>query len=160
MINPQQPPRDPITFFAAGKPAAQGSKRLARINGRTVMIESSRHLHTWRSGIAHSAHAAGVRVNHDDIELTIKVVWPRPTSHFKRDRCLRDNLPPRPRYLDADKICRSVCDALTGIAYIDDRQVSNLSIERCWCSDDETLGAWVTVRPAESEGKWVFTTNQ
>jgi len=133
-------------FFAEGIAAPQGSKRLVRPHGRTLMIDASRRLRPWRDAVSAAALAAGVPMLQGDVELHIVVRWVRPRSHLTARGTLRTGMPTRPRYADADKLARAICDALTGIAYRDDRQVASLSIERVWARDGDPSGAWIELR--------------
>ena len=142
------------SFIAYGAPAAQGSKSLVRgRNGVPRMIEASRRVMPWRAVVAASALAAGVTVFRDDVAVDIVAVWVRPTSHFGRNGVLKKSAPPRPRYADADKICRAILDALAGIAYANDRQVSRLAIDRTWGTFS---GAFITISPVGEDGHWVY----
>lgn len=120
------------------------------------MIETSRNLGRWRSAVAAAARAERVELTDGDIELRIVALWRRPASHYRSNGTLKPRAPDRPRYADCDKVCRSICDALAGIAYANDRQVAALSIERRWAVGDESDGAWISVRPAVPSGCWIF----
>lgn len=135
------------SFFVEGRPAPQGSKRLVRVRGgtRTLMLESSRHVKPWRETIGAVARMKGVPCLASDVEVNIVVRYEHPAAHYRANGELRGNTPPRPRYADCDKLCRAVCDALTGIAYRDDRQVAVLSIQRVWCRRGDPMGAYIEV---------------
>jgi len=131
-----------MQFEALGRPAPQGSKRLVTTrSGRTAMIETSARLKPWRSVVASAAVEAGARVTDAPVSLSIVARYQRPASHLKRDGTARTGAPIRPSYGDADKLARAICDALSGVAYRDDRQVALLRVERRWCEDGEAEGA-------------------
>lgn len=139
--------RDVVTVVG-GKPAPQGSKRLVRLrNGRSMMLEASSAVRPWRALVADAARAAGIQLREKDVALDIVARWARPASHYGR-RGLRSVAPARPGYADVDKVARAVCDALTGIAYRDDRQVVMLRVERTWCADGEAPGATISIDDA------------
>jgi crossover junction endodeoxyribonuclease RusA len=46
---------------------------------------------------------------------------------------------------DLDKLVRSTLDALSGIAFIDDCQVTNLSASKRYCNEDEVVGADILI---------------
>ena len=152
------PPQSEWRFFVSGKPTTQGSKRLVRTRrGRTLMLEASRYLKPWREAVAKAARAERVRVIEGDVEMSIVAVWPRPSVHYKKDGTLRSSAPKRAGYADCDKLCRGICDALAGIAYLNDRQVASLAIERRWAEHDEPSGAWVSIRAAPARGCWKYS---
>lgn len=141
-----------------GDPAAQGSKRLIRTRrGRTVMLEQSRKVHPWRSVVAAEARRIGGRMMDGDIAMVVQFRFVRPRSHFKKDGLLRSSAPARPGYADCDKLARAVCDALTGICYRDDRQVTAIAVERIWAKDGEGPGADITMCQCPAQGKWVYS---
>lgn len=135
-------------WFVAGDPAAQGSKRLVRLrNGRTVMLEQSKKVKPWRSAVAGETRAAGVSMMTGDVTLIACVQFVRPASHYRKDGTVKPSAPARPGYADCDKLARAICDGLTGIAYVDDRQVAFLSVERVWAPAGEGPGAWLEIGP-------------
>lgn len=135
-----------LSFEALGRPITQGSKSLVRCrNGRTALVESAKGLKPWRSVVASAAVEAGAVVTDQPVWLCIIARYTRPASHLKRDGTPRAGAPLRPTYGDADKLARAICDALTGIAYRDDRQVAVLRVERVWCEEGEPESALVTL---------------
>jgi crossover junction endodeoxyribonuclease RusA len=48
---------------------------------------------------------------------------------------------------DIDKLQRSTLDALTGVAYDDDRQVVTMNASKRFCVGDEPQGALITISP-------------
>jgi len=124
-------------FTVRGTPATQGSKSLVRTRrGRTFMIESSRRVKPWRSLVASAASASGVRRIDGPVRLDICVTWARPASHLRADGSVKASAPRIPGYGDCDKLARAICDALAGLAYHNDRQVSDLRIRREWGDAD------------------------
>jgi crossover junction endodeoxyribonuclease RusA len=75
------------------------------------------------------------------VSLTLTFVFARPKAHF------RANAPQHcvTRIGDLDKLCRAVCDALTGIAYDDDSQVFSINAERRYATASESPGALITI---------------
>lgn len=151
------------TVVVSGIPAAQGSKRLVRLkNGRTVMLENSKRVKPWRDRVASAARAVILRPLEGDVQVTATVLFPRPKAHFRKDRGLRPNLPPRPGRADVDKLARAILDALTGVAYADDRQVAALAIQRCWSDSipakpgDGEGTAIICIEPVPRQGIWTY----
>lgn len=98
-----------------GKPIPQGSMRA--FNNHIVHNKSS-ELMAWRSLIAMEARKAGCQPIEGAIEIHLEFIYQKPKS-VKRD--LPTVAP------DLDKQIRSVLDALTGVAYVDDGQVVGIT---------------------------------
>jgi crossover junction endodeoxyribonuclease RusA len=124
------------SFTVFGTAAPQGSKRLL---GK-VMVESSRRVHPWRSDVRTTAiqnkPALWGMAGPMQVEL---IFWfPRPASHYGTKNgisYLKPTAPVEPisaRVGDIDKLSRAVLDALTGVAYLDDRQVIELEARKSY----------------------------
>lgn len=98
-----------------GKPVPQGSMRA--FNNHIVHNKSA-ELMAWRSLIAIEAKKAGCKPIEGAIEIKLDFIYQKPKS-VKRD--LPTVAP------DLDKQIRSVLDALTGVAYVDDGQVVGIT---------------------------------
>lgn len=138
------------TFFAPGKPAPQGSKKVHRyIKGRAILGESSAAVDPWRKVVAGCARRLQPEQWHAKlpVSLTLTFVFARPKAHFRANGNLKDNAPQHcvTRIGDLDKLCRAVCDALTGIAYDDDSQVFSLHAVRRYAVGSESHGAHITI---------------
>lgn len=140
-----------LWFTIPGPARGQGSKRHV---GNGVMIEESRHLPAWRATVAAAAREAATRAGwtlttgHCWLEVDVHVERPL-THHVGRDRAreLRDDAPEYcTRTPDLDKVLRAVCDALTKILWADDKQVVDITANRCWADDPgETPGVTIEV---------------
>jgi crossover junction endodeoxyribonuclease RusA len=116
------------SFTVYGTAAPQGSKRHV---GNGVMLESSDRVRPWRQDVRFAA----LEKRPPDWDMTTPmrldlVFWfARPASHYGTKNgitYLKSNAPVYPvsaRLGDIDKLSRAVLDALTGVAYLDDRQV-------------------------------------
>ena len=138
------------TFYAKGKPAPQGSKKVHRyIKGRAILGESSAAVSPWRAVVAGCARRLQPKQWHAKlpVSLTLTFVFARPKAHFRANGNLKDNAPQHcvTRIGDLDKLCRAVCDALTGIAYDDDSQVFSINAERRYATASESPGALITI---------------
>lgn len=123
-------------FFVQGIPAPQGSKTHV---GRGRLIESSRALAPWRRTVAHAAREHITRPLEGPIELHVDFHMPRPKAWGrKRD----DPMVQRP---DLDKLLRAVDDALTGVAFRDDSQVTRLIGYKRRASHNAPTGALITI---------------
>ena len=133
-----------ICFFAAGRPAAQGSKRHV---GDGRLIESSRQVGPWRDTVRRAAVEA--MADRPPIEGPVYLVQvfalPRPKSHYGTGRNsgrIKRGAPHRPPVRpDLDKLARAVGDALTGVCYRDDAQVVNLCAAKYYVMPSGRLSA-------------------
>lgn len=138
-----------IHFTVPGAAAPQGSKRHL---GNGVMIESSKRVKPWRSDVRDAAERAmliGVpRMNIArpaaplSVPVRVEVVfrYRRPASHFRTDGVslsATGRRSPYPMRGDIDKLCRALFDAMTGVVYVDDRQVVEVIATRVYGGRDE-----------------------
>ena len=125
------------SFTVLGTAAPQGSKRHV---GNGVMLESSDRVRPWRQDVRFAA----LEKRPPDWDMTTPmrldlVFWfARPASHYGIKNgitYLKSNAPVQPvsaRLGDIDKLSRAVLDALTGVAYLDDRQVIKLEARKAY----------------------------
>ena len=149
-----------IAFTVRGLPAPQGSKRLlplrARRGGRPIMVESSKRVPKWRAAVAAAAQAAIDLLPADEqrrvvdaVAVTLDFCMPRPKAHFGTGRnasLLRAGAPVEPiGKPDLDKLTRAVLDALTGVAWVDDAQVTDLVVAKRFAPRPDQVGVHVRV---------------
>ena len=137
---------DSISFVVYGLPAPQGSKRHM---GNGVMVESSKAVKPWRQDVKHAALASVPNDWNTLAPVTISVVFrfKRPQGHIGK-RGLKPSSPQHctsARSGDIDKLCRATLDALTGVAFDDDRQVISLIASKRYTIDNEPQGALITI---------------
>lgn len=132
---------DHLDFRVRGTPVPQGSVRAYVRDDRAVVNSVTPRLADWRHAIAaEAAEAMG-----DDppwtgpIGLRLGFILARPASHFlpansrRPEPVLRVDAPEYvDRAPDLDKLERAALDALTGVLYLDDRQVARLSADKSW----------------------------
>jgi crossover junction endodeoxyribonuclease RusA len=146
----------PLTFTVLGRPAAQGSKRLVPTAAGPRMIEQTRRVRPWRAAAGAEALAAANAAGHPTnpywsapVALTLVCYFARPKAHYRAGgTLLRDMAPARPagRVGDADKIARAACDALTGVLFHDDSQVTDLVVRKRYAGLGEPERVDVEVR--------------
>jgi len=100
-------------YFVPGRPVGQGSMRSL---GKGRMTHNNPHLKAWRQAVGWAFKAAGPG------EPTAADV--RVTLHFAVHPRRKGDAP------DLDKLVRAVLDALTGLAYLDDKQVVEILARR------------------------------
>jgi len=129
-------------FTVWGTAAPQGSKRHV---GNGVMLESSDRVRPWRQDVRFAALER--RPPEWDMTTPMRIgltFWfARPASHYGTKNgitYLKANAPAQPvsaRLGDIDKLSRAVLDALTGVAYLDDRQVIQLEATKGYLKEQD-----------------------
>lgn len=108
-----------VSFFVHGIPQPQGSARGFNRGGKVVITSANPKLGDWRRVVAGVAqdHA---RLFEGPVTVGLQFYLPRPKSLGKKVA-----LPAkRP---DVDKLIRSCFDALTGVMWADDSQVTTVA---------------------------------
>lgn len=122
-----------ITFFVPGIPVAKGSGRAFFNKGmkRPIVVQdNAARQKPWASAISYFAQEAGTTILDGPVSLRLLFVMPRPKSHYRTGmnaHLLKPNAPGwHTSTPDLDKLIRCVKDALTNIAWKDDRQVCEM----------------------------------
>ena len=108
------------------------------------MVEASKRVKPFRADVRGVANEA-VPTDWDmSGEFSLKVIFHfrRPPSHLTSKGNLTKSAPlyPTGRQIgDTDKLIRSVCDALTGIAWYDDSQVVDIAATKRFAERDQTI---------------------
>lgn len=108
-----------VSFWAAGVPIPQGSKRIGRnpATKRPILLDDNDDkLKPWREVVAHAVRAGARSVEPFDcpVRVDLKFYMPRPASHYRRDGSLKPSAPAWPAVKpDIDKLERAVFDAVT-----------------------------------------------
>ena len=119
-----------LSFNVLGKPAPQGSKTRTKWG----MREDNPNTKPWKQAVA--SEALDAMAGHDlfvgPVWLDVVFQFQRPKHHYRTGRnahLLKDSAPhyceTKP---DADKLARSIGDALTGIVFRDDSQIVRWTI--------------------------------
>ena len=137
-----------LTFVVYGLAAPQGSKRSL---GNGILVESSKAVKPWRQDVKHAALACLPPDWDPTTPMSLSIVFrfKRPQGQIGK-RGLKPSAPlhcTSARAGDIDKLQRSTLDALTGVAFDDDRQVVTVNASKRYCSGDEPQGALITVTP-------------
>jgi Holliday junction resolvase RusA-like endonuclease len=141
-----------LSFFVAGAAQPKGSARAytyRRKDGRVgarVTADNEGRLGAWQSAVAWGAARALPRH---------PAPWPSPAGMSLR--CAFLLRPPVRRRgrgeptvkPDLDKLLRAVCDALTGVVWVDDAQVLDLSAVKAYAAGHEAPGVLVSVSWSE-----------
>ena len=134
-----------ITFTVPGVPQVQGNHRISR-TGHTY--DANKKLAPWRHKVALVARQAMNRQRmapmDGPVHLDIEFAMPR-TKAMRTDPP-----PPMTQRPDSSKLQRAIEDALTGIVYQDDSQITHLTVHKRRHLLTEEPHARITATPAES----------
>lgn len=153
-----------LNFHVPGIPATAGSKRAiplfdkkkgtyrTRPNGApmVVLVGDNKRGDTWRE----SVRAECRRVYYGDVfrgsvRLHVVFVFSRPNNHFrtgKNAHMLRESAPKEhTQKPDCTKLIRAVEDALNGVVWHDDSQITRTDVEKLWGAPGQAPGAYVTI---------------
>lgn len=144
-------------LLVPGTPVPQGSTKAFAVKGKAFTTSTNAGpLARYRNDIRNIWVVSPLKGDAPDpmpergpFVLIIDFAFARPASHYlpansrRKERELRENAPlfveKKP---DLDKLIRAVCDALTGYAYIDDSQVTQVQASKRWA---ETPSTHITV---------------
>jgi crossover junction endodeoxyribonuclease RusA len=115
-----------LSFTVYGIPQPQGSTRAFMPRGwtRPVITSDNPQVKPWRQELAQTAmvamHEQGVRMAVRGVPISIAL-----TFYFEKPKSERKAAFHKTTKPDLDKLLRAVLDGLTGIAYVDDSQVTD-----------------------------------
>jgi len=140
-----------IKFTVFGKPAQMGSKKAFVVGKRAIITDdNSQKRKQWANAVASAAAEAmdGRDLITGPIVLRVDFFFARPQSHYgsgKNANALKASAPSRHvQSPDLDKLIRCLGDALTGIIFIDDRQIFRIECTRFWTDTQERATVEVT----------------
>ena len=135
-----------IQFFVPGPPVPQPRHRAKVVNGRPLLYCPSNHpVQAYKQAIVLMARQAlqdapGWPIS-APMELTI-TFWMKPAKARLGDK----PAVPHTKRPDADNLAKSCLDALSGILYVDDKQVWRLDVRKVMKG---SCGTTITVVPHE-----------
>lgn len=113
-----------ISFHVPGVPATKGSYRTFRSRaGKQVVKNDNARCKPWQEAIGWSARAAMRSASPMTGAVTLDVVF-----RFERPKTTKLATP----RLDVDKLLRALLDGMTGIVYVDDKQVAQVHARKEW----------------------------
>lgn len=128
----------PLSFSVPGSPIPQPRPRVSTRGGFARAYVPAKHpVHRYRASVAEAAKAAGAAVSEDAVAVELTFLFERPASH-KTKRGLKRDAPTLPRE-DVDNLAKAVLDALTCVAWHDDRQVARLTVVKAYAQESATL---------------------
>lgn len=137
-----------ISFEVVGIPVAQGSMKVIPVGRRHAMKPSNEgSLAPWRAAVSHAAREAmgDLPPFAGAVSISMGFYFPRPKSHYKTKgglptQELKDHAPQwhsiKP---DRDKLERAIGDAMTGIVYRDDSQITDGRVFKMYGSPRVTI---------------------
>ena len=121
------------SFFIPGNPIPQGSMKII---GKRMIHTRQKDLYAWRQAVGEAAQGAGITPLTGSVTVDAWFYVERKKS-VKRDE---PNVRP-----DLDKLTRAILDALTGVAYVDDAQVTRINVSKEYAKALDSVGVCVTV---------------
>jgi crossover junction endodeoxyribonuclease RusA len=121
------------SFFIPGNPIPQGSMKII---GKRMIHTRQKDLYAWRQAVWEAAQGAGIT------PLTGSVTVDAWFYMERKKSVTRDEPNVRP---DLDKLTRAILDALTGVAYTDDAQVTRINVSKEYAKALDSVGVCVTV---------------
>jgi len=133
-------------FTVPGNPVPQPRPRFSSRGGFARAYTPAKHpVNAYRQAVELMARSAlstfGLAPWAGDVAIQIDAVFGRPPSHKR----LGDKAPRRPVKSDWDNVAKAVCDALNGIAYVDDDQIIDAHVTRRYARDGEAAHTVVTI---------------
>lgn len=129
--------------FIPGAPTPQGSHKAYIVGGFAKVTDDNPKTRPWRADI----HAAVREITGttivfptEPVALSMVFVMPRRVAEPKR------STPAHTRKPDVDKLARAVLDALAGLIYTHDQQVTDLRARKRTARIGETPGAHIEWR--------------
>lgn len=127
--------REPQSFTVCGEPKPAGSKRAfalkkgGNFTGRVVVTDACKGSRDWKTDVSREAERSFIGEPFEGpIKLILTFTANRPKSHFGSGRnaaVLKPGSPQKPATRpDVLKLARGVEDALTGICWKDDSQIT------------------------------------
>lgn len=127
-----------IAFTVAGDPVPQPRPRVTTRGGHGHAYTPAAHaIHGYRQAVAVAAKAAGCEPHDQAVSVVIDLVFGRPASHLRLSGEPKASAPTLPRP-DVDNTAKAILDALNGIAWADDSQVSRLVVEKSYGKEPRT----------------------
>lgn len=150
-----------LSFTVAGVSQPKGSTKAfrARRSHRIIVTNDNAKCKAWERAIAQVATLAmsheGLRPFSEVTPMAIDVTFylPRPLKYQTKKYAPVDV--PHVTKPDADKLARAVKDALTGVVWVDDSQVTLLIARKRYCAAGDSPHAAIIVCQQERPALWM-----
>ena len=131
-----------IRFVVPGNPVPQPRPRISTRGGfARAYVPKDHPIHLYRLRIGNAAEALDIVPHDGDVAIDIAAVFSRPPSHKR----MGSKAPARPVKCDWDNVAKGVCDALNGIAYVDDDQIVEAHVTRRYARPGENAHTAITI---------------
>lgn len=133
-----QGPRPMLTFDIPGRPHGKGRPRFSRNSGRPYTPKATENAENWVKSCAINAWEdrpvteSPLRVG-IAVGSPIAASWPKAKKAAALDGSLRATGKP-----DLDNVAKLICDALNGIVWRDDSQITELFVSKAYMTDPFT----------------------
>ena len=112
--------------------------------GDRVIIYDPKTAEPWRKAVAYEVRRL-VDIPYDGpLDLTMVFSFPRPKSHYgtgKNSNLIKGSAPLHHiQKVDIDNVIKSSLDAMNGVLYQDDKQVTRVSAEKRWAPRPDLAG--------------------
>ena len=135
-----------ITINIPGRPVPQPRHQISTIGGfARAYIPKDNPIHSFKESVRLVAKLAMVNntIAEGPIRISCEFVIDRPKSHTKARRSkFRESHSQKP---DLDNLVKALTDAMTGIVWVDDSQVSSILASKRWTNEGEEPGTLVEI---------------
>jgi crossover junction endodeoxyribonuclease RusA len=141
-----------LAFTVYGVPLTKGNHRAIRVKGMKfpIVTESNRAVASWQQLVSEGASHAIARCPEGErallsagVRVSIAFYLPRPRKFSKRGVFVHHLTKP-----DIDRLERAILDALTAVAFHDDKQVTEVVKGKYYAGVDAPARVDVLVEPA------------
>lgn len=145
-----------IQFTVYGMPQTAGSKKAFVVRNkatgkhRAIVTDDNAKGKGWKADVRSAASEivrAGQPLMQGPLRLSLVFWLPRPKGHYgsgKNSEQVKDSAPPRPTGKpDVLKLARCVEDALTGVLWGDDAQITSEQLAKRYCEHGQQPGCQV-----------------
>jgi Holliday junction resolvase RusA-like endonuclease len=147
-----------LQFTVAGIAATKGSGRtvVSRSTGKAIYLHDNPRTKDWQAAVGWSAAAAiaalggGMPFPSGPVTMAVVFYLPRPKALLTKRHAAIDV--PHVKKPDLDKTVRAAFDALSGIAWTDDSQVTDLIARKRYCAAGAISHAVIRVRASALAG--------
>lgn len=126
-----------VKFTILGEPMGKERPRFRRV-GNYVQTYTPAKTKNYETKVRDSYYSSNMETHHltGAIEAEIYGVFPIPVSVSKKLRAKMENgEEPYTKKVDADNLAKIILDALNGVAYEDDKQISKLTVTKVYGKD-------------------------
>ena len=132
-----------VTITVPGLPIAQPRHKATTIGGAARMyLPGSHPVHAFKAAVALSWGPREMRTG--PLHVVIDCRFPMPQTHAKKIG--KKPWPAMTSRPDCDNLAKSICDALNGIAWLDDKQIVALDVRKIYAPPGHGGETEITVR--------------